>query len=52
MLTKLIQDYNITYQQIKKDSEISITIIKRKQRKIVVNYIKRYNISDKNIKTI
>lgn len=52
ILTKFIQNHNIIYQQIKKDYKISITIITGKQGKIVVNYIKRYNISEKDIKTI
>lgn len=51
-LTKLIQDYNITYQQTKDDYEVVITIIEKKQRKVTINYIKRYNVSENYAKVI
>lgn len=51
-LTKSIRDHNITYQQIKNDCELAITIIEQKQGKVTVDYIKGYNASEKYTKAI
>lgn len=51
-MTKPIQDHNIAYQKIKDNCEVAMTTIERKWRKVTVDYIRRYNTSEKYTKAI